>query len=215
MSQFLAKGISSLDGGLRDRAARALFPLLMEIQLRCPEQIWLGGGTLRDILIGSSMTADSDIDLLFFNPKETSKNYEAEIEAELLELTNIQNLSVKNQARMGFVADGARYENLLQSVAAFPDVTVAVAACVQDMSRRTALIFAPYGLPSRDTPFIQPTSRYLAVHGLSAYYSWLDRKKYNRRFYDWTIDIVGRTPIERARVFERAYCPRPDYTQFL
>jgi hypothetical protein len=207
MSHLLVKGVASLDPNLKNRATGVLFPLLMEIQPRCSEKIWLGGSTLRNILVGSSTNVDSDVDLLFFNEKEISENYEAEIEAELTELTHIRNLSVKNQARMGLIVDGARYENLLQSVAAFPDVTVAIAACVHDMSNESTLIFAPYGLPSRDRPLIQPTSRYLAAHGLGAYYSWLDRKKYGQRFHNWAIDTVGRAPFVSASAFLNIHHP--------
>jgi hypothetical protein len=205
MSHLGTKGGNLLDANLKKRATIELSQLLMKIQPRCPEKIWLGGGTLRGILMGSRVSADSDVDLLFFNEKEISENYEAEIEAELTEMTHIPNLSLKNQARMGLVVDGMRYENLLQSVAAFPDVTVAVAACVNNLSDQTTLIFAPYGLPSLDRPLVQPTSRYLATHGLPAYYSWLDRKKYER-FRDWTIDTVERTPSSTP-AFMKIYRP--------
>jgi uncharacterized protein len=207
MSRLLAKEVNLLDASLENRATRELFPFLMEIQPRCPEKIWLGGGTLRDIVMGSSMSTDSDVDLLFFNEKEISENYEAEIEAELTEVTHIRKLSVKNQARMGLVVDGVQYENLLQSVAAFPDVTVAIAACVDDLNDQTTLIFAPYGLPSLDRPLVQPTSRYLATHGLGAYYSWLDRKKYGRRFHNWTIGTIGRAPSASTSAFVKICGP--------
>jgi hypothetical protein len=178
-----------------------LVPLLMAVQPHCSEKIWLSGGTLRDILIGSAANEKSDVDLLFFNEKEISKDYESDIEAELVELTHIRNLSVKNQARMGLVVDGVKYKNLLQSVAAFPDVTIAVAACVHDAKTRTALVFAPYGLPSRDQPFIQPTSRFLAAHKVRGYYAWLDRKKYEQRFRNWSIDTVGHEPTDSTSAF--------------
>jgi hypothetical protein len=181
--------------------ARELVPLLMAVQPHCSEKIWLSGGTLRDILIGSAANETSDVDLLFFNEKEISRNYESDIEAELVELTHIRNLSVKNQARMGLVADGVKYKNLLQSVASFPDVTIAMAACVHDAKTRTALVFAPYGLPSRDQTFIQPTSRFLAAHQLGGYYAWLDRKKYEQRFRNWSIDTAGHEPTALTSAF--------------
>ncbi|MEA2896331.1 MAG: uncharacterized protein QOJ84_1946 [Bradyrhizobium sp.] len=181
--------------------ARGLIRLLMAIQPRCPEKIWLSGGTLRDILVGSGVSESSDVDLLFFNEKETSKNYEIDLQAELVELTDIRNLSVKNQARMGLVVDGVKYENLLQSVAAFPDVTIAVAACVHDPNNQTTLVFAPYGLPSEDRALIQPTSRYLAAHQLGDYYAWLDRKKYEQRLRNWTIDTAAREPLASSSAF--------------
>ncbi|HEU0083208.1 MAG TPA: nucleotidyltransferase family protein [Bradyrhizobium sp.] len=202
MSEVVVKKpLGSLDAGLRNRAATALFPLLVEIQLCCREKIWLGGGTLRDILVGSAVSIDSDVDLLFFNEREISEHYEADIEAQLTELTRIRKLSVKNQARMGLLVDGVRHENLYQSVAAFPDVTVAAAACVHDIRNRSVLVFAPYGIPSRGRRLIQPTSRYLTAHGLQAYYSWLDRKKYDQRFRDWAIDTAGRVPFGSASAF--------------
>jgi hypothetical protein len=199
MSQIRNK-CAPMNADFRDRAT-ALFLLLTEIRPHCSEDIWLSGGLLRDILIGVPGRECSDVDLLFFNKKETSKSYEAEIEAKLTETTKIRNLSVKNQARMGPIVDGARYESLMQSVVAFPDTTVAAAACVSSMKDETLLIFAPYGLPSRDRPLVRPTSRYLASHGRAAYHSWVDRKRYEHRFQNWTIDTTGCAPLTLASAF--------------
>jgi hypothetical protein len=200
MSQIRNKCVAPLDSDFRDRAT-ALFLLLAEVRPHCSEDIWLGGGLLRDTLIGSPRRECSDVDLLFFNDKETSKTYEVEIEAKLIELTKIRNLSVKNQARMGALVDGARYESLTQSIVAFPDTTIAAAACLHSMKEKTLLIFAPYGLPSLSRRFIRPTSRYLASHGRAAYYGWLDRKKYEQRFQNWTIDTVGCRPVPFTSAF--------------
>jgi hypothetical protein len=198
---------SSCCSRLEIPAADVIFSLLMEIQPRCSEKMWLGGGALRDVLVGSNISAESDMDLLFFNENELSKDYEADMEAELTELTRIQNLSVKNQARMGLIAEGVKYENLLECVAGFPDVTVATAACIYDVTEQTTLVYAPYGLPSKDHALIQPTSRYLAAHGKAAYYSWLDRKKYDRRFRDWTISTVAREPFAPSNAFYECVSP--------
>jgi hypothetical protein len=172
-----------------------LASLFTRVQASCAETLWVGGSTLRNILIGTRCDEEVDVDIFFFNAKELSKNYEAEIEAELRERSGIPFLSVKNQARMGPISDGILYDNLLQTVAAFPDISIAIAARVVFGSvNHTALIFAPYGLPSKDFRRIRPTSQYVARHGLSAYYSWLERKKYEKRLFGWEIDSVCRRP---------------------
>jgi hypothetical protein len=175
-------------------AAANLASLFMRVQGPCAETLWVGGSTLRDILTGSNYEKETDIDIFFFNGKERSKSYESEIEAELKERSGIQFLSVKNQARMGPISDGVSYDDLLQTVMGFPDVSIALAARIVAGSTHTALVFAPYGLPSKDFRSVSPTSHYVARHGLSAYYSWLERKKYEKRLLDWEIDSVCRRP---------------------
>jgi hypothetical protein len=96
---------------------------------------------------------------------------------------------------MGLVSDGIKYDSLLETVAAFPDISIAVAArVVLNSIGQTSLIFAPYGLPSRDLRAIRPTSRYLARHGLRGYHLWLERKKYEERMPDWKIDSACLKP---------------------
>lgn len=188
---------------VKNQNSASLFAFMLTIQSHSVEKMWLGGSAARSFLVGSPQENETDIDLLFFNKNEQSKSYDAEIEAELIEATGIRNLSVKNQARMGFLADGIRYQNLLESVSAFPDVTVALAACIGNMNDRSTLVFAPYGLPSQRRPLIRPTSRFLATHGKASYIAWLARKKYEKRLADWTIDDIGHEPLQPAASFYR------------
>jgi len=180
-------------------ADRTLASLFARVQPLCEETLWLGGSTLRNLLDPSEPQERADVDMFFFNRNELSKSYEEDIEAKLREESGNPLLSVKNQARMGLVSDGLQYECLLQTVAAFPDTSIAVAARIFDSAPRTALVFAPYGLPSRRSRIIQPTFAYLARHGVPAFYSWLERKKYEARMRHWRIEIAGQRPLARSQ----------------
>lgn len=180
------------DGSVRVIEAQgALASLFAHVQPLCAETLWLGGSTLRNLLVPSEAKEIADVDMFFFNRNELSKGYEKDIEDALRAKSGNPLLSVKNQARMGLVSDGVQYESLLQAVAAFPDTSVALA--VRVFNPVAALVFAPYGLPSRHDRTIQPTFPFLARHGLPEFYAWLDRKKYGARMRTWKVETRCQT----------------------
>src|ERR1043166_6038129 len=82
------------------RIGKGLYPLVSTVQRHATEAIWLTGSTLRDRLAELPTDGGGDIDFVFFNDREVSKNYEKEIESELSFETGIRAISVKNQARI-------------------------------------------------------------------------------------------------------------------
>lgn len=173
--------------GLTAKAMADVSSLLVKIQPFCRERIWIGGSTARQVLSGVKKGSLADTDLLFFNSSETSRDYETDMEADLIARSGIKNLSLKNQARMGKIVDGVQYSSLYESVASFPDTSVALALCLHHNCNRTSVIFAPYGFKSLNRTRISPTSRFLKRHGQHAYYSWIDKKQYERRLSNWRI----------------------------
>lgn len=186
--------ISRCKSGFAAQSILELSTLLRRIQPHCPERIWIGGSAARDALSGERSALESDIDLLFYNAAETSKDYEADIEGRLITLSGAGNLSLKNQARMGKIVDGASYNSLFESVASFPDTSIAIAFCLYDDKNAHPIFYAPYGPRSIDRALISPTSFFLERHGRNAYYSWLKKKQYEKRLANWTIKTDAKSP---------------------
>jgi hypothetical protein len=122
--------------------------VLAEVQSLSSETIWLAGSSLRNSILGlsNSFTGNHDIDLIFFNKHEVSKQYEKDIESMLIERTGLKNLSVKNEARLTAISDGLAYNNIQQCIDSFPDVTIALGAKISAREKRGVSFYAPYGL---------------------------------------------------------------------
>jgi|GEM_PF-6059865 len=178
-------------------AGREFFSLASAIHRYSPEATWIAGGALRDHLLGTSSDS-SDVDLVFFNEQELSKQYEDEIGAKLISETGLRTISVKNQARICSLVDGCRHADIFRSVEAFPDVTVAMAVKAIDVKQRLLSFYIPYGLKFLDQKKIVPTSAYLARHSMKGYRSWVDRKRYESRLLGWELDTAPCSPTENA-----------------
>jgi hypothetical protein len=180
---------SDVQAALQD-AADVLYPFLYAVDEISQETLWLTGGALRDCILGRSIFRARDIDLIFFNDRQLSKAYEKEIESLLREQTGLNSISVKNQARIGYAVDGRRYLNLFHSVTAFPDITVAIAAKINNRSQGQIFFYIPYGLRVFNERIIRPTPEFFARHSISDYYSWLARKDYDSRLTGWQITTL-------------------------
>jgi hypothetical protein len=169
-----------------DRVGKELYPLVSSAQRHSIETIWLTGSTLRNCIAG--LPAGRDIDFVFFNDRETSKDYEKEIESRLTLETGLPAVSVKNQARLAHEVDGSEYPDIFRSINSFPDITVALAARVFNFDRKVLLFYIPYGLACFRDEVVSPTPSYLSRHSTAEYQSWIERKFYERRMPHWKIE---------------------------
>jgi len=121
---------------------------------------WIGAGFIRnsvwDVLHGHpvNVTRLADVDVLFFDADDTSKEREAEIERRLRALAPGIPWSVKNQARMHLRNGDAPYRNTLDAVAHWAETATAVAA---RSTRGNVEVMAPYGVDDLVNLIVRPT----------------------------------------------------------
>ena len=141
-------------------AHAASHALLLHVESLGLPDAWIGAGFIRnsvwDVLHGRAIDVArlADADVLFFDPDDTSKEREAEIERRLRGLAPDVPWSVKNQARMHLRNGDAPYRNTLDAVAHWAETATAVAA---RSSRGTVEVIAPYGVDDLLSLIVRPT----------------------------------------------------------
>src|SRR3712207_2539747 len=115
-------------------AHAASHALLLHVESLGLPDAWIGAGFIRnsiwDVLHGREIDVMrlADVDVLFFDPDDTSKERDAEIERRLRILAPSIPWSVKNQARMHLRNGDAPYCNTLDAVAHWAETATAIAA---------------------------------------------------------------------------------------
>jgi hypothetical protein len=121
---------------------------------------WIGAGFIRssvwDVLHGRAIDVArlADVDVLFFDPYDTSREREAGIEHRLRILAPGIPWSVKNQARMHLRNGDAPYRNTLHAVAHWAETATAIAA--RAIKGRVE-VMAPYGVDDLVNLIVRPT----------------------------------------------------------
>ncbi|GGA87086.1 nucleotidyltransferase family protein [Ornithinibacillus halotolerans] len=132
-------------------------------------------------------TPIQDIDVIYFDSTDTSREIEKELENKLIKLLPNQPWSVKNQARMHVKSGFKPFSSSYEAVAHFPETPTAVALrlCNNSMD-----IMAPYGLQDlfeckvRPTPFYEKSSQFYTI-----YLERIKMKKWNDIWEGLTIEI--------------------------
>ncbi len=138
-------------------ASHALLLHVESIQL---PDAWIGAGFIRnsvwDVLHGRTIDVArlADVDVLFFDPDDTGKEREAEIERRLRILAPGIPWSVKNQARMHLRNGDAPYRNTFEAVAHWAETATAIAA--RTVEGRVE-VMAPYGVDDLLNLIVRPT----------------------------------------------------------
>ena len=128
--------------------------------LRLPD--WaIGAGFVRalvwDRMSGQSRTRLEDVDVLYFDPKDLSKDREKELRQKLLNERPKVPWSVKNQARMHTRNRTAAYRGTEDAMRFWLETPTAVAVRLDADDRFTVL--APYGLDDLFRMIIRPTPK--------------------------------------------------------
>lgn len=128
--------------------------------LRLPD--WaIGAGFVRalvwDRLSGNSRTRLEDVDVLYFDPNDLSKEREKELQQELLDIRPEVPWSVKNQARMHTRNRTAAYRSTEDAMRFWLETPTAVAVRLEPDGRLAVL--APYGLGDLFRMIIRPTPK--------------------------------------------------------
>jgi hypothetical protein len=141
-------------------AHAASHALLLHVESLGLPDAWIGAGFIRnsvwDTLHGRTIdvTRLADVDVLFFDPDDTSKEREAGIERRLRMLAPDIPWSVKNQARMHLRNADAPYRNTLDAVAHWAETATAIAA---QSIRGAVKVMAPYGVDDLLNLIVRPT----------------------------------------------------------
>lgn len=127
---------------------------------------WIAGGFVReaiwDSISGRSSTPPrDDVDVIYFDRRDTSKDAERALQERLVKRAPAVRWSVKNQARMHLVNGDEPYKSLEDAVAHFPETASAVAV---QTGRSRLTVLAPIGLKDlvelrvRKTPIASESS---------------------------------------------------------
>lgn len=134
-----------------------LLGLVQELNL---PDCWIGAGFVRnkvwDTISGKKKpTHFEDIDVIYFNPKNTDENVDRRFEKILVEKCPSQKWSVKNQARMWKKNGDKPYRSCKHAIQHWPETVTAIAVT---MGKRGGLkIIAPYGVKDLFAFKIRPT----------------------------------------------------------
>jgi uncharacterized protein len=141
-------------------AHAASHALLLHVESLDLPDAWIGAGFIRnsvwDVLHGRilDVTRLADVDVLFFDPDDTSKAREAEIEHQLRILAPSIPWSAKNQARMHRRNGDAPYRDTVDAVAHWAETATAITARMVD---GRVEVMEPYGIDDLLNLIVRPT----------------------------------------------------------
>lgn len=120
---------------------------------------WIGAGFVRnkvwDYLHDQERTPLNDIDVIYFNPDNISKDAEVALEQQLKAIDPSLNWSVKNQARMHLRHQHPPYTNCKEAITFWPETATSVA--VRLNSKNKIEYLAPCGLADLFNLIVTPT----------------------------------------------------------
>ncbi len=126
--------------------------------------LYLGGGLVRnlvwDYLHGfKSPTPVDDVDVIYFNGLNTSKQHDVLLQDELrLEIPNLE-WSVKNQARMHTVNSDTQYVDIIDAITKWPETATSI--IVRINKEGEIELIAPHGLSDLFRLIVRPTPHFV------------------------------------------------------
>lgn len=149
---------------------------------------WVAAGLIRNKVwdtLQNCHTKINDIDVIYFDQTDLSKDTEKKLESKLEKWMPEQPWSVKNQARMHLKNNNLPYTSSFDGVSHFPETTTAVAAqlCQQEIK-----IMAPYGLEDLFNGIVKPTPYYLKDTELHTIYT--ERRQHKKWDTIWTNLVI-------------------------
>jgi len=104
----------------------------------------------------SERTPLPDIDVIYYDPTDTSETKEKELEAQLKSSDPTIPWSVKNQARMHHVNNVSPYKSSVDAIAKFPETATALGVALDHEGN--LMLAAPYGIHDVINLEVRPTS---------------------------------------------------------
>lgn len=121
---------------------------------------WIGAGFIRntvwDVLHGRAIDVSrlNDVDVIFFDPSDTRRERESDLQNRLREHAPGMAWSVKNQARMHLHNGDAPYRDTVDAVAHWAETATAIAART---IRGRVEVMAPHGIDDLLNLIVRPT----------------------------------------------------------
>ena len=137
-----------------------LVTILKTVELLQLNDCWVAAGVIRNKVwdtLHNMQTDINDIDVIYFDETDISRQTEKALEARLQNLMPNQPWSVKNQARMHIKNNVPPYVSSFDGVAHFPETPTAIA--VRRINNQIE-IMAPYGLQDLFEGTVRPTPPY-------------------------------------------------------
>lgn len=133
---------------------------LNAIELVSDQELWLVGGAVRNLVWDDKhnfpkRTPLSDVDVVYFDPKNLDESHESDIKSQLLTRLPKVNWEVRNQARFSAKYRGDPGASLREAIRSFPETSSAVAV---RLSSGTIEIMSPAGLEDLVSLVVRPTS---------------------------------------------------------
>lgn len=121
---------------------------------------WVCAGFVRskvwDVLHGYSERMPlSDIDVIYFDPSNISKEIEKEFENTLTDIQPDLPWSVKNQARMHIVNKNSPYQSSIDAISKFPETATALGVKLDHLGK--VILTAPHGIEDVVNCRVRPT----------------------------------------------------------
>jgi len=148
---------------------------------------WIGAGFVRsrvwDALAGrATAQPKDDIDVVYFDPADTTKEKDLTIEAALGRSAPEHHWSVKNQARMHGRNGDAPYRDTIDAMAHWPETATAIAARLE---AGAVVLAAPYGVDDLVDLVVRPTP--IFRHKMNVFRARLAAKNWRARWPEITI----------------------------
>lgn len=172
-------------------AHAASHALLVYVESLGLPDAWIGAGFIRNSVwnVLHRRTIDvsrlADVDVLFFDPDDTSREREARIEHRLRILAPSIPWSVKNQARMHLRNGDAPYRNTRDAVAHWAETATAIAARAVEGKVE---VIAPYGVDDLVNLIVRPTPVF--GHKIAVYRERVTAKDWPARWPGLTVLIA-------------------------
>lgn len=163
----------------------ALLSYLASLEL---PDAWIGAGAIRnpvwDVLHGRPIDLQrlDDVDVIFFDPGDTGRGREAEIERRLRARAPAVPWSAKNQARMHLRNGDAPYRDTVDAVAHWAETATAVAA--RSIGGKLE-VMAPYGVDDLLNLIVRPTPVF--GHKMDTYHERVTAKNWPARWPKLTL----------------------------
>lgn len=143
------------------------------------EGLYLGGGAIRNIVWDDlhnyqEMTPIDDIDVVYFDSQNRTKDYDLEIESKLSSSMPNFKWSVKNQARMNDINNDEPYSSLSDAITKWPET--ASAMLIREDANGEYIIIAPFGFDDLFRLIVRPTPHFM---------NKLDRYRQRIQTHNW------------------------------
>lgn len=136
---------------------------ILETLCKQDEVLYLGGGIIRNMVWDnlhnhSEMTPIEDVDVIYFNEKHSTKEYDLAIEGNLRHSLPNMKWSVKNQARMHLSNGDQPYYSLYDAISKWPETVSAILLRITEDGRYEFI--APFGFDDLFRLIVRPTPHF-------------------------------------------------------